>query len=247
MVSFLGGVRERVLERARIAEGDAVVDVGTGTGLLAIGAVEHVGEEGEVFAVDFSVDCLEEVERVCRDPRVWYLVGSAEVLPLPDESVEVVMTRSVLIYVREKAEAAREFFRVLRPGGRVSIFEPVNRDATPLWEIVDFGALRDRVVEDYRREWPADDPILDFGDNDLVRMFEEAGFRHVDADLERQEQTVRADSYLHGVGAPGRPSLVERWSASFSEDEVEQLVAAVRAHGHTITSALPVLYLAAAK
>ena len=144
-LASLAGVRDRVLDRARLAPDDVVLDVGTGTGLLVFGALDRLGPDGSVVALDISVDCLDELRATCDDPRVAYLVGGAEVLPLLDASVDVVLTRSVLIYVREKAESAREFFRVLRPGGRVSLFEPVNRRNTQLWELVDFGDLSERV------------------------------------------------------------------------------------------------------
>jgi arsenite methyltransferase len=55
--------RDRVLERARIVPGDAVLDVGSGTGLLALGAVARVGDDGDVFALDVSVDALDELRR----------------------------------------------------------------------------------------------------------------------------------------------------------------------------------------
>ena len=106
LLAELERVRDRVLERARISPGDTVVDVGAGTGLLAVGALEHVGDDGDVVAIDPSVDCLEELRRGCPDARLWYLLGEADVLPLPDATTDVVLTRSVLIYVRDKNEAA---------------------------------------------------------------------------------------------------------------------------------------------
>ena len=123
MLGSLNRIRERVLDGARLETDDVVLDVGTGTGLLALGALERLGDDGEVIALDVSVECLEALQAGCDDPRVSYLVGSAEVLPLPDRSADAVLTRSVLMYVREKSEAAREFFRVLRPGGRISILD----------------------------------------------------------------------------------------------------------------------------
>jgi arsenite methyltransferase len=244
--AFLQEVRDVVLERARIEPDDTVADVGTGTGLLALGALERIGPDGAVVALDISVDCLEELRATCDDARVSYLVGDAEVLPLPDASVDVAVMRSVLIYVRDRAKAARELLRVLRPGGRVSIFEPVNRLATPLWEIVDFGELEQRVIEDFNRRWPPDHPLHDFDVADLEGWFAAAGFAEVETGVRVTEQMLSADAVLHGVSAPGSPPLVEAWQESFSVDEVERLAGAVRAASPMATSWTAV-YLAAVK
>jgi arsenite methyltransferase len=234
-----------VLENARIARGEMVADIGAGTGLLTIKAVEHVGRDGDVLAIDVSADALEELRRLCTAPNVGYFIGSAEVLPLRDKSIDVVLTRSVLIYVRDKAEAAREFFRVLRPGGRCSLFEPVNIRATRLWDAVDFGDLRDRVVAEFASEWPRDDPIHDFDERDLARHFEAAGFE-VSVDLEDFVQEVSADQMLTTLGAPGHRSLLERWRDAFSADELQELEQAVRTAG-TVTTRLPRLFLVGVK
>lgn len=231
MLALLGQVRERVLDRARISAGDTVVDVGTGIGLLAIGALDRVGEEGDVLAVDISVDCLEELEREQPDPRFWYLIGSAEIVPLPDAFADAVLTRSVLIYVEDKGEAAREFARILVPGGRVSLFEPLNRQQTQLWEVVDFGGLADRVRADFYRRWPPEHPMHNFDGDDLQRMFAGAGFAEVDVEVHTRTLEVTAEAVLHGVGAPGAPSVVEAWSESFAPGEVHRLVAAVEGAG----------------
>jgi ubiquinone/menaquinone biosynthesis C-methylase UbiE len=82
-----------------------------------------VGEDGEVLAVDMSVDALEELRLVSTAANVSYLLGSAEVLPLPDESVDVVIARFEPSNMLDSATTARELYRVLRHGGRASIFE----------------------------------------------------------------------------------------------------------------------------
>jgi ubiquinone/menaquinone biosynthesis C-methylase UbiE len=76
----------------------------------------RVGPTGDVLAVDESVDVLEELRGGSRAPNVFYLLGSADVLPLTDASVDEVSVRSLAT-----TEAAEEFFRVLRSGGRLAI------------------------------------------------------------------------------------------------------------------------------
>jgi ubiquinone/menaquinone biosynthesis C-methylase UbiE len=112
-----------------------------------------------VLALDSSVDHLEELRRVATAPNIFFLLGSADVLPLPDESADAVCARFGTAEVRDEAEALREFSRVLRRGGRVSIFESSRKhDEDP-------GA-----------------PTLNFDEHELERHLREAGF--VDVTLE---------------------------------------------------------------
>ena len=168
-------------------------------------------------------------------------------LPLVDASVDVVLTRSVLIYVDDKAEAAREFFRVLSSGGRVSIFEPINSRNTRLSKVVDFGALQPQV-EEWERGTYEDraDPMLNFDESDLERMFRAAGFVEVKMDFRRGDSELGAERMLTVVGAPGRLSLLDAWKKHFGADVAEQLAAAVRAAG-PIQRSWPQLYLTALK
>jgi arsenite methyltransferase len=223
----LGGRRERVLDAARITAGETVLDVGAGTGLLALGAVERVGPDGDVIALDVSVDALEELRANTKAPNLSYLIGRADILPLPDASVDAVVTRSVLIYVDDKAEAAREFHRVLRALGRVSLFEPINSRNLLLSQAVDFSPLGE--LGERLRAWNErfyanqDDPMLNFDESDLARFFTEAGFDDVRIEFGADEDEVRGERYLNQVGAPGRPTLLERWRDEFSPEEVERL------------------------
>jgi arsenite methyltransferase len=227
-LELLGAWRDRVLDGAELAAADVVADVGAGTGLLTLGAVERVGPDGDVIALDISVDALEELRAHATAANIFYLVGRADVLPLPDASIDAIVTRSVLIYVDDKAEVAREFHRVLHTGGRVSLFEPINRRNLRLAEAVDvspLGELGDRL-----RAWNessyanADDPMLNFDENDLVRFFRDAGFGDVELELGDTEDELAGARYLDQVGAPGRPTVRQRWQEDFAPAEVEQLV-----------------------
>jgi SAM-dependent methyltransferase len=117
-----------------------------------------------------------------------FVQASAEDLtPIGDSTVDVVTTRSVLIYVDDKARAFREFFRVLRPGGRASLFEPINNyfPDTPddFWGF-DSRPVRGLVEKIWDYEgWVesnyADDPMMNFNTKDLLRHAEAAGFEQV--------------------------------------------------------------------
>lgn len=123
---------ERVLEAAALQPGDTVLDVGAGLGLLTLAAHERIGD-GWVIAVDPSVGALEELLRLAHDVGangIMYLVGDAEVLPLPDASIDAAIVRSVLAHVGEVGVAVDELARVLRRGGRLSLCEPSIADGS---------------------------------------------------------------------------------------------------------------------
>src|SRR5436190_1091521 len=111
LLARLRSVRERVLDRAELRSGETLVDVGCGDGLIAFGALERGA--GRVIFVDVSIDLLDVVRELANgDQRCEFVAAAAEDLaPVSDESVDVVTTRSVLIYVDDKAAAFAEFFR----------------------------------------------------------------------------------------------------------------------------------------
>jgi ubiquinone/menaquinone biosynthesis C-methylase UbiE len=110
-------VRNRVLAGARLRKGMRVLDVGAGTGLLALEAGRRVRQPGAVIALDVSTDALRECGRATQAAsgaaQLTYVGGDAVAMPLPDACVDAVIARSVLIYVTDKPRAAREMHRVV--------------------------------------------------------------------------------------------------------------------------------------
>src|SRR5215216_2589296 len=124
-------LRDRVLRGARLRRGERALDVGAGTGLIALGARRKVGPAGLVVALDISHDALLECERgAVAEPDgapLRTVRGDAARMPVADAAFDVAFTRSVLMYLPDHATGVRELHRVLRPGGRASIFEPINK------------------------------------------------------------------------------------------------------------------------
>ena len=238
MLEHLTKTRDRVLDNARIEEGDVVLDVGCGDGLIAFGALER-GPARVIFS-----DVSEELLDVCRriadgDSRCEFVVGSATDLPLPDESVDVLTTRSVVIFVRDKQRAFDEFFRVLRPGGRLSIFEPINSyefpqpperfisyDVTPVRELAD-------KVKAFYRERVDDSTLVDFDERDLVGFVERAGFSEFhltyEIHVEPAERVANWAARERSSGNPLSPTLGEAIDTALTPEEATHFRAHLRA------------------
>ena len=119
----LAPIRDELLDLAEVRPGDVVLDVGCGDGLIGLGALDR---GARVIFSDISQPCLDDCRAVA-GPEADAEYRLAFATDLGDVEADVVTTRSVLIYVSEKRTAFAEFFRVLRPGGRLAVFEPINR------------------------------------------------------------------------------------------------------------------------
>ena len=115
--------REKVLELARIRNGESVLDVGCGTGTLAIAAKRRVGPAGSVCGVDASPEMLARAERKARTAgvEVFFRSGLAEALPFADAQFNLVLCTVMLHHLPQKTrqQCANEIRRVLKPDGRV--------------------------------------------------------------------------------------------------------------------------------
>ena len=245
--------RDRVLENAAVEEDDTLLDVGAGDGLIAFGALDLVGEQGRVIFSDISQDLLDHSRALAAEmgvlDRCQFVCSPANDLSLiEDASVDAVTTRSVLIYVANKERAFEEFYRVLEPGGHLSIWEPINRfgrrnhpsdgrlfagyDTTPV------QALARRVEAVFERIQPPEtDPMLDFDERDLLDLAESAGFGEIHLNYEAkiapcaasEENIVRDwDSFAKIPGNPNIPNLEEAMAQALTPGETERFVAHLR-------------------
>jgi SAM-dependent methyltransferase len=153
-----------------VIEGETILDVGCGAGTDVLVASMLVGPTGRVIGVDMTPAMVERAQQnvlIARASNVEILWGHAESLPLPDDSVDLVISNGVINLTPNKRDAFRELMRVLRPGGRLHIADVVVDTRVPstvqdlihLWTDCIAGAT---ALEDY------------------IPIMEETGFKSVE-------------------------------------------------------------------
>ena len=141
-----------------LREGETVLDLGSGGGIDVLLSARRVGPTGKAYGLDMTDDMLalaRENQRQAGALNVEFLKGEIENIPLPDNSVDVVISNCVINLSADKSRVLREAFRVLRPGGRFAVSDVVMRGEVPasvrqsmlLWVGCIAGALEE---SDYR-------------------------------------------------------------------------------------------------
>ena len=175
---------------AEIMEGETVLDLGSGGGIDVLLSARRVGPSGKVYGLDMTDDMLalaRENQRRAGATNVEFLKGEIEQIPLPDNSVDVIISNCVINLSADKNRALGEAFRVLKPGGRFAVSDVVTRGAIPealrrdmlLWVGCIAGALDEN---DYRMRLAA------------------AGFEAIGVEPTRIYKIADAREFLTGKG-----------------------------------------------
>jgi arsenite methyltransferase len=170
--------------------GQTVLDLGSGGGIDVLLSAKRVGPTGKVFGLDMTDDMLalaRENQRKTGATNVEFLKGTIEAIPLPDQSVDVIISNCVINLSVDKDAVFREAFRVLKPGGRFAVSDVVIRGDVPgdvrrsmeLWVGCVAGALRD---------------------DEYVSKLKAAGFGDVDVEPWRLYHVADARSFLAAAG-----------------------------------------------
>jgi len=175
---------------AELREGETVLDLGSGGGIDVLLSARRVGPSGKAYGLDMTDDMLalaRENQRKAGVENVEFLKGEIEQIPLPDNSVDVIISNCVINLSADKDRVLREAFRVLKPGGRFAVSDVVTRGTIPeqirrdvlLWAGCIAGAL---------------------DENDYRMKFAAAGFEAIGIEPTRIYDVADAREFLTGKG-----------------------------------------------
>jgi arsenite methyltransferase len=171
-----------------LREGETVLDLGSGGGIDVLLSAKRVGPSGRVYGLDMTDEMLalaRENQRKANATNVEFLKGTIESIPLPDNSVDVIISNCVINLSTDKGAVLREAFRVLKPGGRFAVSDVIVRGVVPdairrdmeLWIGCVAGALEE---------------------SEYVRLLTDAGFEGVDVQPWRVYRLEDARGFLAG-------------------------------------------------
>ncbi len=251
---YLRSFRDSVLDNAKLnGKEEFFLDVGSGDGLIAFGALERMKNQSnstaKVIFLDTSKSLLEHCRQISTNipnpkPDCIFVQGSAEYLPFKDGSIDVITTRSVLVYIQDKRSTIKEFYRTLREKtGRISLFEPIfgyfddnGEDLNRYFacNVSEISDIATKIRDFYRSLKPPKekDSKLNFNERDLISACEVAGFTEallqLHLILEPQNKALGYESYLSIPPFPNVPSMKEVMKKILSTDEIERFENVVR-------------------
>jgi len=175
---------------AALNPGETVLDLGSGGGIDVLLSAKRVGPTGKAYGLDMTDEMLalaRENQRKAGVSNVEFLRGEIEHIPLPDRSVDVIISNCVINLSADKDQVLREAFRVLKPGGRLAVSDVVTQGEVPdevrrsmlLWVGCIAGALDEG---DYRSKLRA------------------SGFERIDIEPTRVYDVEDARAFLSGQG-----------------------------------------------
>lgn len=175
---------------AQLNQGETVLDLGSGGGIDVLLSAKRVGPTGKAYGLDMTDEMLalaRDNQRKARADNAEFLKGEIERIPLPDHSVDVIISNCVINLSPDKDRVFAEAFRVLKPGGRLAVSDVVRRGPVPaeirlnieLWMGCVAGALEE---------------------SDYLGKLAQAGFIDISLEPTRVYRTDEAREFLAGAG-----------------------------------------------
>jgi arsenite methyltransferase len=167
---------------AKLNAGDVVLDLGSGGGVDVLLSAKRVGPSGKAYGLDMTDEMLalaNENKRKAGAENVEFLKGEIEHIPLPDNSVDVIISNCVINLSADKDRVLREAFRVLKPGGRFAVSDVVTQ-----------GEIRPEIRQS----------VLLWEDDEYRNKLSGAGFEQIDIEPTRVYRTEDAREFLSAAG-----------------------------------------------
>ncbi|HEY8183193.1 MAG TPA: arsenite methyltransferase [Thermoanaerobaculia bacterium] len=174
---------------AQLHPGEIVLDLGSGGGIDVLLSARRVAPTGKAYGLDMTDEMLalaRENQRKAGVANVEFLKGEIESIPLPDQSIDVIISNCVINLSGDKAQVLREAFRVLRPGGRFAVSDIVHR-----------GEVADDVRERVEGEIGCVAGALE--ESEYRSLLSDAGFESVDIEPTREHEAGFFSAFIRAT------------------------------------------------
>jgi len=235
-IRWLELVRDVLIQYSELKPTDTVLDIGTGTGLMAMRALELQGGQGRVIFSDKFQDCLDSCKEFLDNAGITkgyeFLNAPCEDLKLESGIVDKVFMRSVLVHIKEKQPAINEIARVLKKGGKYCAFEPIIRSNTKYYELLD-----PQYIENYEEFKNAEidmstnmlDSLFNFDDETLRVNLTNAGFSVPDVQVQSVESKYvvnrdMVEKWFITPPSPDQPPTKQRFLKYFDEAKIDKYI-----------------------
>jgi arsenite methyltransferase len=203
-----GGAAGNPTALAKLEPGETVLDLGSGGGIDVLLSARRVGPTGKAYGLDMTQEMLElarENQKKAGIENAEFLEGDIEHIPLPDASIDVIVSNCVINLASDKDRVLREAYRVLKPGGRLAVSDIIVRGPVPeaarrgmeLWTGCVAGALEQ---------------------NDYAAKLAAAGFTETGFEVTRVYDAEDARQFLSGSGLDAEailPQVAGKFASAF--------------------------------
>ncbi len=239
-IKWLIAVRDSVLNLADLQIGQKIADFGCGSGLLAFGVLERFEDKVELIFSDKFQDCLDECQKILSETKIKnnakFLKTDVSNIKLENNYLDRLMTRSVLVHIKNKKQVFSEFYRILKQNGIYAAFEPIISENTRYYELLTNNQISD--YEDFKKaekefmENP-NDPLVNFSAESLDKDLLEVNFSDVTINVQiasskyiPTKETIT--NWFITPPAPDQKSMKERFLEYFDEKKVNNYITEVQ-------------------
>ena len=239
-LNWLIAVRNSILDLADLKEDQKIADFGCGSGLLAFGVLEKFEDKVELIFSDKFQDCLDECKKILDESNIKnnakFLKTDVSSIKLENKYLDRLMTRSVLVHIKNKKQVFSEFYRVLKQEGIYAAFEPIISENTRYYELLTPKQISD--YDDFKKaekefmENP-DDPLVNFSAESLDKDLLEVNFLNVTVNVQIASSKYAPTketiiNWFQTPPAPDQKSMKERFLEYFDEKKVNNYILEVQ-------------------